>query len=156
MAYPIHLNTVGRWVLFSTLLFCWFSGLLFFVFDGWIRVEGEFGQQRHPLQQIMLSAHGASAFLMLILFGFMLKNHVALLWRANKNRSIGITIVMSFIVLIITGYFLYYASAELFRLANSYLHIGIGILFPCFVLYHSIPCILRRTKSRHEAIRTQS
>jgi hypothetical protein len=63
----------------------WVSGTVFFVLSRFCMIEGDFGPQRHPWQFPMLSIHGASAFLMIFYFGFIMASHVPITWKLKKN-----------------------------------------------------------------------
>lgn len=76
-----------------------------------------------------LRLHGLAAFGFLIVFGMLLSTHIAFNWRVKKNRRIsGIILTAFFVILIISGYCLYYVGSEQIRAFISYLHWILGIL----------------------------
>jgi len=83
-----------------------------------------------------LRAHGAAAMATLIAFGSMLPAHVPAAWKLNRNVVSGIGMLATLLVLVATGWLLYYAAGESLRAWSSYLHMGIGIGAPLAVLWH--------------------
>ena len=57
-------------------------------------------------------------------------------WRAHRNRSNGIFFIAIVTLLIASGYGLYYIGNERFRSWTSWLHLGIGLVFPILLVFH--------------------
>lgn len=99
------------------------------------------------VSSLMLKLHGAAAMVALILLGALI-NHMRKGWKARKNRSSGLTLMLVILFLVITGYGLYYAGDEQLRSLISQWHawIGLGIflLLPAHAL---IGRTLRRKRS---------
>jgi hypothetical protein len=131
--------------LFSLLTISWVSGILFFILKTWFLVEGEFGPEKHPLQQPLLMLHGASAFLLMISYGALITGHVPSAWKLNRSRYIGITLVSILSFQIISAYMLYYLANESLRDIIAYMHLFAGISIPFILTTHIIIGIKRRT-----------
>jgi cation transport ATPase len=111
----------------------------------WAQTSLDEGNQ---LSSFMLKLHGAAAMAALILLGALF-NHVRKGWKARKNRSSGITLLLVILFLVVTGYGLYYAGDEQLRSLISHWHtwigLGISLLIPAHVV---IGRALRRKPSK--------
>lgn len=112
------------------------SGVLFFIFNQWVEIEGEFGPQKHPLQAIFIRVHGAAAFFMLMSFGALLAAHIPYGWKSTRSRKSGIFIATLALLQILLGYLLYYLANESIRQYTSYVHILFGLLMPLALYVH--------------------
>jgi cation transport ATPase len=96
----------------------------------------------------LMKVHGAAAMVVLVLLGALL-NHVRKGWRARRNRSSGLTLLIAILFLVVTGYGLYYAGDEPLRALISRWHgwvgLGLVLLLPAHVL---IGRALRRKRER--------
>ena len=124
-----------RWVLgLSAALLI--SGALWLVFHYFITVPSEFGEHRHPLEAWWLRMHGAAAMGFLIVLGTMLPIHIRRAWQLRRNFRTGGVMLSVVIVLVITGYGLYYASGENLRIWISAVHWGVGLFgMPALILH---------------------
>ena len=109
-----------------------FSHLTFFTlfFSGaiWLFLHFFCGEEFLSLSVLSLKFHGLAAFGFLIVFGMVLSTHISFNWQVKKNRrKSGIILLAFFVILIASGYGLYYAGDEDFRDLVSYLHWIIGI-----------------------------
>jgi hypothetical protein len=111
----------------------------------WAQTSLDEGNQ---LSSFMLKLHGAAAMAALILLGALI-NHVRKGWKARKNRSSGITLLLAILFLVVTGYGLYYAGDEQLRSLISRWHtwigLGVSLLIPAHVV---IGRALRRKRSK--------
>jgi hypothetical protein len=87
-----------------------------------------------------LRLHGAASYGFLIIFGMLLSTHISFNWQVKKNRrKSGIILTAFLVILILSGYLLYYASDDSFRNLISYLHWLLGIVSGAiFILHFSI------------------
>ena len=135
-------------LLFVTLAFSWFSGLGFFILDTFFVIEGEFGLQKHPWQNPSLTAHGATAFLMMIWFGAALGAHVPFSWRTKRLRILGLGLIGNVALQVITAYMLFYLSDLSTRDVVVWIHLGGGVILP-LTLYLHIRAAIRSRKNSH-------
>lgn len=135
-------------ILCAFLAVSWFTGTSFFVLDTFVQIEGEFGPMRHPAQQPALTIHGASAFVLMMVFGAIVLNHVPLSWRLKKLRFLGISLLIAFSVQIVTAYILYYASSDVVREIVKYVHLIIGLSLPVWLTVHIVSARRRRRAAR--------
>ena len=136
-----------RWVYASGIaLFA--SGALWLLFHYFVHVHGEFGERPHALEVWWLRLHGAAAMLMLAVLGSLLPVHVRRGWHQRKNLVAGSTLATLALLLIISGYALYYFGSEETRPWISAFHWLLGLGAPLLLIWHIISG--RRTRAaRH-------
>jgi len=133
-----------RWVYAScALLFA--SGALWLLFHYFVRVHGEFGDSPHALEVWWLRLHGAAAMLTLAVLGSLLPIHMRRGWHQRKNLLAGITLASLAVLLITSGYALYYFGSEESRPWISLLHWVLGLGAPLLLLWHIVSG--RRTRT---------
>jgi hypothetical protein len=71
--------------------------------------------------------HGAFAMLGLVAFGTAAAGHVPLHWMAGARRPSGIALAAILVLLVATGYALYYAADDFAHVASVWTHIAAGI-----------------------------
>ena len=121
-------------------------GLLLVTGVVWMWAQSSPDEESH-LSSLMLKLHGAAAMVALILLGALI-NHMRKGWKARKNRSSGLTLVLVILFLVITGYGLYYAGDEQLRSLISQWHAWIGLgLFLLLPAHALIGRALRRKRS---------
>ena len=124
-----------RWVYWSgAALFA--SGTLWLVFHYFLRKHGEFGETPHPLEVWWLRLHGAFAMLALIVTGSLLPIHVRRGWHQRKNLLAGTVVVAILVLLIASGYALYYYGGEEARPLISAFHWIVGLGAPLMLIWH--------------------
>jgi len=84
----------------------------------------------------MLKLHGAAAMLGLMVLGSLLSTHIHRFWRLRRNRLAGGVFLSSALLLIVSGYGLYYFGGDQARALCRQLHIVIGLLaLPAFAMH---------------------
>ncbi|MBI1365804.1 MAG: hypothetical protein GC153_07565 [Alphaproteobacteria bacterium] len=118
-----------------TLAGLWTTGAVWLVLRNFLESSGEFGRAPHPLEHPMLAAHGLFAFAALFLLGVVWTRHIAFAWRKGMRRPSGVLLVALTIVLIASGYLLYYAGDDGVRAKTSLIHeaVGLAALLPFLV-----------------------
>ena len=112
------------------------SGALWLVFHYFVRTRGEFGDTAHPLEIWWLRLHGGCAMLALVVMGSLLPVHVRRGWHQRKNLFAGCMLGALALLLIATGYALYYIGDEVTRPWISALHWGVGLGAPLVLIWH--------------------
>jgi len=132
-----RLSRRREWIVHGIGGVLWLSGVAWIVLHHFLRRAGEFGEQPHPLEIWSLRLHGGAAFAALWLFGLLWPIHVLPAWRARRRAS-GIVVAGVFIVLIASGWLLYYGSGDDTRAAVALVHwiIGLALLAP--YLWHTL------------------
>lgn len=134
---------------YASFIFVFFSGLAWMVLHYAGPQQDQMEAGIHPLEPWALKVHGAAAMLVLIILGTLIPLHMKRGWAAGINRRNGIILISVNLVLIVTGYLLYYAGEETFRLTSHWVHIIIGMLLPGFIIWHVREGRLERKKLRH-------
>lgn len=135
--------------LYALLTTSWLSGIVFFILNNWVRIEGDFGQQKHPLQFKILVIHAISAFLILMIIGSILTNHIPMAWKTKRLRKIGVILTTVIVVQIVTAFLLYYMG-DVGRDYVVYIHLSIGLILPIIIYTH-----IFLGKSRTSAVKTK-
>ena len=124
-----------RWIYWSgAALFA--TGALWLLFHYFLRQHGEFGETPHPLEVWWLRLHGACAMLALIITGSLLPIHVRRGWHQRKNLLAGGVVVAILVLLIASGYGLYYYGGEEARPLISAFHWIVGLGAPLTLIWH--------------------
>jgi hypothetical protein len=96
----------------------------------------DFGDAPHPMEHWSLVAHGALAFASLWLMGFLWGAHVVKGWRLRRHRKTGSVLLAIMILLIASGYLLYYLPSDDLRGPTGVIHWVIGLMMPLALLAH--------------------
>ena len=147
----IHLKTakLARWQIHSL---CWSGGLLWVTGAAWLwlhyfgQVKGEFGPETSPFEPWMMRIHGAAMIVALLGSGSLLVVHIWRGWTYRSQRWLRGLLGGLIIVLILTGYCLYYVGDEKTRAGASLVHWMLGLAaLPVFVLHYRRGRRLRRS-----------
>lgn len=132
----VRLGSVARWGVYgaSSLLFA--SGALWLVLHTWIRVEGAFGPEHHPLEAWLMRLHGLATLPAVLGLGALLPGHVLSAWCQRRKRSSGLPLLLAGLLLALGGWALYYVTGEAARPLVSISHWLLGLLLPALLLAH--------------------
>lgn len=108
----------------------WFTGALWLVLHHFFLRPSEFGVEPNPAEPWSLRAHAAFAFGTIWLLGLLSAAHIQKGWNSRRKRYSGVALVSAFVVLILSGYLLYYVGEERARTVLSTMHWVIGIVAP--------------------------
>jgi cation transport ATPase len=112
------------------------TGIVWLIFHYFVHTVGEFGPVTHPLEPWSLKIHGAAAMITLVILGTLIPGHIRRAWHARKNRTTGVVLIALIVVLIASGYALYYFGGEQTRPIISALHWILGLTFPATLIWH--------------------
>ena len=133
----VHFSRTWKGLLYSVLLLSFATGSTYFVLNRWFAITDEFDiVQKHPLQPVLLKIHGASAMIAMIGFGYILATHVHAAWRTHRRRTSGLPLIGCFVLLVISGYGLYYLGDETWRARIAWVHLGAGLALPLTLIAH--------------------
>lgn len=132
----IRLSRTHEWAVYVVLALSFVSGAVWAWLHHFGRVTSEFGVVAHPTELWMQKLHGVAAMLVLVLLGTLLLSHMLRAWRARRNRRTGMLLVITFGILISTGYALYYVGNEQLRAWASWGHLWVGLALPLIVALH--------------------
>lgn len=125
---PSLLSRRRRWMTYSVLGGLWATGAAWLVLRYGLQRSGEFGPAPHPLQPWALWTHALFAFATLWLGGLLWAIHIAPTWRRGHRRVSGILTIASLLLLVGSGYLLYYTGDDRWRAGVSAVHWIIGLL----------------------------
>lgn len=114
-------------------------GALFLTGVGWwgLKLAADaHSEDPGTLQPWLLKGHGAAAMLSLFVLGILYPLHITRGWRAHRNRSTGAGLVAVSVLLILSGYLLYYSGGETTRTTASRVHTYVGLALPLIVVVH--------------------
>jgi len=118
---------------FSPLLNYWFYsvfGVLFLSGVIWLLVRYS------DFAPWLLRIHGAAAMASLVILGVLIPAHMRRAWERKRNQVTGIIMVALCLLMILSGYGLYYCGDELLHAWWSGFHSVVGCLFPLTLVWH--------------------
>ena len=116
----------------------WLSGAAWLLLHYFGQMQGEFGPEINPLEPWLLRLHGLVLIPALIGLGGLLVAHIPKGWKDVPQRNIGLGLTGLVIVLIVSGYLLYYLGDETLRSWTSIAHWSIGLLVPTIFIWHYV------------------
>jgi len=105
----------------------WLSGALWLVAHFVFPQHNEFGSLPNPWEAPLMRVHGLIGVAAVFLFGWIGAGHILARWSASTNRVSGVWLAGCAIVLVMSGYALYYTTGPLHEGA-AVLHEGLGLL----------------------------
>jgi hypothetical protein len=90
----------------------------------------------HVLAGPLLAAHGAAAYIALIVFALVGNAHLRVGWKLPALRGPGLALGSTLIALLLTGLGFYYVANEAALPWMRWLHVAAGIALPCCLMLH--------------------
>ncbi len=143
----IHLSTRGKLLVNGVGLATWLSGAAWLVEHYLVQSRDAYGLPGNAFEPWWLKLHGAAAFLALWTGGLLWGIHIVKAWHTRHHRWSGGTLSAALLILIITGYLLYYVGDERARGIVSRLHWILGLLIPLPYLVHRLTKRVRRMRA---------
>lgn len=109
-------------------------------------VQGEFGLEPNPLEPWLIRLHGLMLIPALLAIGGLFVAHVPKGWDHKRQRVAGVALGSVLMLLIITGYMLYYVGIEEIRPWVSLIHWVIGLTLPILSTWHYLNARAARRK----------
>ena len=131
---------LGVWqktAVFATMATVGLTGLLWFVLHDII--DDEPGEAA----RVLLILHGLSSYVLLVVIGSLLPNHVWSGWTHRRNLVTGLAVTAMMAVLAATGLALYYGGEDLHQPAR-WLHVAVGL--GCFLLFPAHAFLTARSR----------
>lgn len=116
----------------------WLTGAAWLALHYFGQVEGEFGPEASPFEPWMLKLHGAAVIAALLGLGSLFVVHVGKGWAHRSQRPAGLTLSAATIVLILSGWLLYYAGGEGLRSWSGTVHWALGLVAPALFVWHYV------------------
>ncbi len=125
-----------RYTIYFVSIGVFFTGVLWLIYHYFLRTPGPFGFQNNPLEIWWLQLHGGFSFASLWIFGLLWSIHILRGWNMRWRRWSGGALVAATVLLIITGWGLYYFDSREVREITSFIHWVIGLFaFALFFLH---------------------
>jgi hypothetical protein len=126
----------------------WFTGLGWLVVHFFLKPRDSLDFAASSSEPLWLKFHGAFAFLALWTGGMLWGVHVVKAWGTRQHRWSGSTLFGVFLILIVTGYLLYYVADDGARNVVSWSHWILGIGLPAAYLAHRFAKKIPRSPRR--------
>ena len=120
------------WVTFAAL---WVSGCVWLALHLGFEQQTEFGPIPNPWEAPVIRLHGWFAVAGVFLLGWIAGSHVLDRWTARRNRNSGLILAGTAVVIVISGYALYYTTDRLHSGAAD-VHEVLGGAAILFALLH--------------------
>ena len=135
--------------LFFTALFI--TGSVWWYLEKFVRVQGAFGEDHHPLQNILIRIHGTIAYFTLLIIGYLIHSHIKPGLKSKKKRSLktGWIMIIATTVLILTSAMDLFGPEASIRDILIQTHRYLGLFFPLILAVHLID--RRRTAKKVHA-----
>lgn len=114
------------------------SGTVWLLLHFFGRVDGRFGPAPNPYEHPLLAVHGAAAMVFLIVLGSLLPVHIARGWQQRRNLASGLSMLTVTLMLIASGYGLYYFGGDRLRRLLSAGHWIIGLTLAAWLTWHIV------------------
>ena len=125
-----------RLVVYAVCIGLWVSGLLWLLLDLFFERRGAFGWEPHPLQPPVLLAHGVLAVLSLYVLGWVSSHHALRRWLEGSRRLSGGALLTATLLLIITGFALFFLVDDEWQRTAKLAHEVLGGLVTLIALQH--------------------
>jgi len=102
-----------RAAVIATATLLWLSGALWMALHYLVPGHNEFGPLPNPYEAPLLSLHGVAAVVGVFLFGWLGASHMLVRWPAAGDRPSGLLLLACAVVLVVSGYALYYTTGGL-------------------------------------------
>ena len=93
---------------------------------------------RHPLETWSIRSHGLAAMLALAVHGAYWQQHIARASQQRRHFFSGMALLAGWLLLIMSGYGLYYFTDEALRANTSLAHWLTGLALPLLLVIHII------------------
>lgn len=114
----------------------WVTGVCWLVFHYFLQIRTTFETSENPLAHWWLVAHAFFGFAAVWLFGLLWGQHIVSAWKAGRHRVSGGLLFALLVLLIASGYLLYYIGGDEARMVISQAHWITGLILPLPFLLH--------------------
>lgn len=129
MSRPVRRTILGVCVLL------WASGVLWLALHVGFEQKTPFGPLPNPWEPVLMRLHGVLAVAGVFLLGWVAAGHVLTRWASARNRISGVVLGACAVILVASGYALYYATGSL-HAGASLVHSWLGTVSLLAALAH--------------------
>ena len=141
-APPVPMRPGVRVSVLAICTLLWASGIAWLVLHLAFEPRNEFGPLPHPWEASLMRVHGLLAVGGVFLLGWLGAGHVLERWRRSRNRVSGWVLLGCAVLLVFSGYALYYSVGPL-HAGSAWLHEWLGAAAIIVALAHWLR--IRRT-----------
>jgi predicted Na+-dependent transporter len=134
----LRLERWHRRLIYLVLTFLFGSGLAWLVARYFLRPVGTFGETIHPLEPWAMKLHGAAAMAALFFVGSLMNAHIRRAIKNRRNLLTGWSLIAVLMLLVGSGFGLYYLAGESDRALWSTLHWVPGLALLLVFLLHLV------------------
>ena len=131
----VRMPRVLRTMVFGVSALLWLSGALWLLVHFAFPQHNEFGPLPHPWEPGLMRAHGILAVAAVFLLGWLAAEHIPAGWSRALRRASGLWLAGCTLVLVVSGYALYYSTGGLHEGAAA-VHEWLGIAALVAALAH--------------------
>ncbi len=124
-----------RATIYTVGVLLWGSGALWLLLHYAFQKHSDFGPLPNPWEAPLMRTHGLVAVCAVFLIGWLGAAHVSARWGSERNRRSGLALGGTALLLVFSGYALYYTTGGLHDGAG-FLHEAMGLLSPTAALAH--------------------
>lgn len=124
-----------RAIIYSVCGLLWLTGVFWLVLHYEFQGHNEYGDLPNPGEPVLMRLHGLLAVAGVFLCGWLTAAHVTPRWSIGRNRTSGLALASCVVVLVVSGYALYYTTGGVHTQAST-LHEVLGVLALVAALAH--------------------
>lgn len=122
-------------MLYPALVALVITGIGWLIGHYFLKIQGEFGPEQHPLETWSLRFHGLSAIFGTLCLGMLTEHHIKSYLIQRKRLWTGLSLLVAAIWLTASGYMLYYLVDETWQQNFALAHwiVGLIAVIACFL-----------------------
>lgn len=129
------MSPVLRRAIYVVCTLLWASGCVWLVVHFFFPATTDFGPAPSPWEPVFLRIHGWVAVCTVFLLGWITAEHISDRWRRSRNRVTGLSLAGFALVLVLSGYALYYTT-DYFHDVAAVAHEALGMAAIIIALLH--------------------
>ncbi len=116
------------------------TSIVYFIFRYFFTVEGDWGEEMHPVTPYLQKLHILLVPLLVFTIGMFYRDHVhkRIVTGMLRLRTSGIILIISFVLMVFTGYLIQVLNDQTLRRGVVFSHLIISGLWSFAYLYHHI------------------
>lgn len=147
------MTTWEKWSLHALTAIVGVTGIVYWLMQHFVTTDDPFALVNHPWQPAMLALHVLAAPLLILVFGIVYQSHIRpkVPKKTVPNRRSGLLALVTFGIMLISGYGIQVTTAPLLREGLVQAHVVSGALFLVSYLVHQVISIRLHLAARRNA-----
>lgn len=141
-------SRAGRYALWATVWLLVLTGAVW-LWAEYLYQPADDGLASYEIKHYAMLVHAAFGLAFVFAAGTLLQTHMQMAWRQRRNRASGAFMAASALLLVLSGYGLWYAGGETLRPVCEWVHRVTGFGLPALLLLHAL--LGRRRYAAHAA-----